>query len=55
MNTEINGLMIEFIDGCIKIDNVVVSFRGTESLYNEIVNDISNLGCWYKYGITLKK
>jgi uncharacterized Zn-binding protein involved in type VI secretion len=55
MKTVVNNLLIEFVDRQVKINGCVVAFRGTKSLYNEIVDDVSKLGGWYKYGITLKK
>lgn len=54
MKTTINNLTIEMINGTIKINDNVVSFRATKSLYLEIVKDCSNFGKWYQYGITLK-
>jgi hypothetical protein len=55
MTTVVNNLKIEFVDGQIKIDGFVVSFKGSKSLYNEIVNNVSNLGAWWIYGMNLKK
>jgi len=49
MSSIVNEVKIEMIDGTIKLNGNVITFRATKKIYDIVCESIENKGVWFEY------